>query len=222
MIITVDGRVVEHAARPGCTLQELIDGLLQSELEERLVIAISFDGRRLGDEELTDRLRQPLPENTQLALESSTPAQLVASVLQSLATGFADAAGAFPDIADRLAGDDAPAAIHEVGRSLETWQTCYRALAQCGSLLQRDLLEGRCGDRSMSVYIAELTDKLNELRRALEARDVVLLGDLVRYELPPLAKQWQDLLTHLAEQVAEEENAPATRNCSGRAHRAAK
>jgi hypothetical protein len=209
MMVTVDGRAVERAVPPGCTLQELIDGLLQTELEGRLVISVSMDGHQLGDHELNARLGEAVPAGVQLELGSSSPAQLVVSVLESLAQGFAEAAEAFPEVADRLAGQDAPAAIHDVGRSLAAWQTCYRALAQCGALLHRDLLEDGGGDRSMSAHLNELTDKLNELRSALESRDTVLLADLVRYELPPLARQWQQLLAALAERLDTEHPADA-------------
>lgn len=204
MVVTVDGRAVERVVSPGCTLQELIDELLQTELEGRLVISVAMDGRQLGDQELNARLGESVPTGVQLELGSSTPTQLVAGVLESLSVGFAEAADAFPGVADRLAGDEAPAAIHDVGRSLAAWQTCYRALAQCGSLLQRDLLEDCCGDRPMGEHLDELSGRLNALRGALESRDTVLLADLVRYELPPLARKWQDLLVGMARQLNAE------------------
>ena len=40
------------------------------------------------------------------------------------------------------------------------------------------------------------------VREALQARDMVLLADLVRYELAPLAEQWHALSTELAGQLA--------------------
>jgi hypothetical protein len=49
--------------------------------------------------------------------------------------------------------------------------------------------------------LANLVEKLSELRGALEARDIVLLADLVRYELPALAQAWSAMLSNLAEQI---------------------
>ena len=79
--------------------------------------------------------------------------------------------------------------------------SAYSALAQCSELLRRDLTDLPHDGRKARDFLTEMVGKLTEVRDALEARDLVLQADLVRYELPVLAATWQNLLTGLAEQI---------------------
>jgi len=75
-------------------------------------------------------------------------------------------------------------------------------VAQCSGLLERDLTVAECAGRPLREHLAELADRLRELRGACEARDVVWLGDLLTYEMPELCQRWQALLGELAGQLA--------------------
>jgi hypothetical protein len=55
--------------------------------------------------------------------------------------------------------------------------------------------------RAVKACLRDLVDKLTDVRAALEAHDVVILADLVRYELPALAQTWHAILNHLAAQT---------------------
>jgi hypothetical protein len=100
-----------------------------------------------------------------------------------------------------LATGDAGSAVQDVGKFINQWHICQRVLSQCCSLLGEDLTQRRCGGELVRVRLDEVVDRLGEVRGALEARDMVLLADVVRYEMPELSKTWQALLGELADQV---------------------
>jgi hypothetical protein len=208
MIVTLDGQRVDESFRPGCKLQSVVDqirGRLSS--PNRIIVSVAVNGRRLDDDVLTETLERPVESDAQVDLESSEPEELVERAFRGLAESFSQAADGIDHMADGLKSSDPTQAMHDVGDFVTLWQTAYRAIAQCSGLLNRDLTACEFDGQPVIQCISTLVDRLSELRGALEARDMVLLADLVRYELQPLARSWQALLASLAEQV----QAPAAR-----------
>lgn len=202
MIVTLDGQRVDETFTPGCTLQSLIDQIRGAPpLAERLIVSVSVNGERLTETRLEDGLLQPITGDDHVDLETSQPDELVHNALIGLAEQFGTAAEPLESLADRLGGAEPTAAVRGVGDFIALWQTCYRALSQCSGLIGRDLTQFTHRDRTVQQWLETLIDKLNELKAALESRDMVMLADILRYEMPPLAETWEQLLTNVARQV---------------------
>lgn len=201
MIVTLDGQRLTDSFHAEQTLQDLLDRVRDAHLKDRLVVSVTVDGHVLGDAELNAGLERPVATAAQVDLESGAPATLATAALRGLAAEFAEADARLAEIADRLNSEDVPAAIRDVGAVISLWQTCYRALPQCGALLHCDLLNMEYEGRAVKACLRDLVDKLTDVRAALEAHDVVILADLVRYELPALAQTWHAILNHLAAQT---------------------
>ncbi len=203
MIVTVDGRRIEAKRSGGDTLQEVLDDVRAAHLGERLIIAVSVNGETLDEDDLHADLEQPLSGDVQIDLESSDATSLVLATLRGLAHEFESVGARLADTATRLASGEA-AAIAEVGALVRLWQTAYRALAQCGALLHRDLAELDHAGQPVGAELETMVQQLAQIRDALAAGDLVLQADLVRHELPSLVAGWRALLTHLADQIAAE------------------
>jgi hypothetical protein len=203
MIVTLDGRRVDATLTTGVTLHDLIEHVRSTHLPDRLVVSVAVDGKVLDDAALTTELSAPVNPSAQVDLESADRAALVATTLHGLAQEFEHADSGLAATADRLSAGQA-AAISDVGEFVRLWHTAYRALAQCSELLRCDLTACRYNGGTVRDSLAEMVDKLTQVRDALEAGDVVLQADLVRYELPVLATTWQELLTELASQIEAE------------------
>lgn len=202
MIVTLDGQRVAQSFAPNTTLQALIEELKASALlKDRLIISVALDGRRLGDQELNAELERPVSDDRQVDLESGARTTVVQQALRGLAATFGEHRARLAPIADALLAGESSEAMKDVAAFIGLWQTCYRAIAQCSALLQEDLTERVSDGRSLKEHLADLIEKLNELRGALEARDMVLLADLLRYELEPLAGTWEALTGDLARQL---------------------
>ena len=203
MIVTVDGCRVDPVPVPDVTLHKLIQHVRTSHLRNRLVISVALNGQVLDDETLSAELTAPVAANAQVDLESADSSALVNATLLELAQEFERAGAGFAETADRLSAGQA-AAISSVGDFVRLWQTAYHALSQCGELLCRDLLAVRYNGGTVRDSLAQMVDRLTDVRDALDARDVVLQADLVRHELPVLASTWRELLSELMGQLAVE------------------
>ena len=220
MIVTLDGQRVSDSCSAGGTLQTLIDEVRATHSSDRLIVAVAINGQRLSEEQLNAGLALSVDGDAQVDLESADGGVLIGNALRSLAQEFSDAVQRLPDIASRLTAGDTTAAVRDVGAFVGLWQTCYRALGQCGELLGTDLTTYAHDGLSIKAHLGQLIEKLTDLRGALESRDVVLLSDLIRYEMPALVESWRALLGDLANQLNPPDR-PA-RNETAKTQRSAK
>jgi hypothetical protein len=212
MIVTLDGCRLEDDYTPGCTLQAVIDRVRDQRLNDRLVISVAVNGEHFVGGDLEEGLMQRLSAEDQVDLESGDRFAIAADALRNLAGELAEVGRLQPMLADQLDAGDAEGAVREVGEFVRTWSACGTAVVQCSGLVGRDLtaveLDGRC----VGLMVQDLVTKLRALRDALDARDLVMLADLMHYELPPLCEEWQSALLRLADEVERQTPAPASTN----------
>lgn len=201
MIVTLDGQRVNTPISAGATLQGLIEQVRAAH-DNRLIVSVALNGTQLSDDNLTEQLARAVPEDVQIDLESGDAQQLVSDALHGLALQFAELGPQQPAIADRISAGEAAEGVQDVGACVGLWNTCHRVLTQCSGLLNQDLREFVHDGRPVQAWFEDVVGKLTEIRQALEAHDLVLLSDLVRYELPALCQVWEGLLNSLGDQVA--------------------
>lgn len=201
MIVTLDGRKLDDAFDSGTTLQGVLDQVRCGHLGDRLIVSVAVDGQRLDDARLEADLPAPLDMDVQVDLQSGDRTELVRDALRGLALEFRAAREQHTGLPDALCGGETAVAVRHIGEFVLLWQTCYRAIAQCNSLLGEDLTGREFGGVTVQAMLQDLILKLTELREGLEAHDLVLLADLLRYELLPLCETWEHVLTQLAGEV---------------------
>jgi hypothetical protein len=204
MIITLDGRRLADGFGPNCTLQELIDSVRSAHVPDRLVVSVTRNGRPLVEGDLDRALPQSVGDNDQIDLASGDRTAICVDALRDVAGQLDDLGRALPGIADRISAGRGADALREFGEQLDVWRRCREVRLRVGQLLSIDLAQLTHDDRPMPAHLADLSDRLRELRAAFESRDLVLLADLVRYEMPPLCRTWVSLLTGLADSLAAE------------------
>ncbi|GEM_PF-1278644 len=208
MILTLDGERLDEPVSAQDTLQAVIDRLQQHRLGDRLVVSVVCDGTPLLDEELSRKLAQPLGETGQIDLTSADRYELVASALREMAAQLAVVGTQQAEAAGHIQDGKIAEAMTGFTTFLDAWQMCQRALLECSNLLGEDLTARRCDSVPVREHLDNLADKLRELRDAFEARDAVLLSDLIQYELPQTCQSWQTILNQLADAVAADTAAP--------------
>lgn len=201
MIVTLDGQRLQTQFNEGCTLGAVVDQVRDEHLGDRLVVGVALNGQSMVHNDLEVSLDRALGTNDQVDLESADRHVVAADALRAIGEQLAEAARLQPAIADRLSGSEASSAIRQVGELVGIWNTCTQAVAQCSGLLGRDLTHVTYQDRPMRAWLDDLVAKLHQLREALEARDLVLLADLLNFELPELCHTWRGLLTELAADI---------------------
>ncbi len=201
MIVTLDGQRLSSSIAPDCTLEDLIQQVRAAH-DDCLIVSVALNGQTLGDSDLQSRLPQPVAADMQIDLESGQPIQLVGDALRGLGLEYAAAGDHLASIAERLQSGAAAAAVGEISEFIGLWNTCHRVLVQCSGLVNQDLARQTYDGRNVQAWFEEAVNKLAGVRDALEARDLVLLSDMLRYELPPICNSWQQMLNYLADHVA--------------------
>lgn len=207
MIVTLDGERLTGSLPVSGTLQTLIDGVRELRLGDRLVVSVAIDGQELLDQELSNRLDTPLDRVEQVDLASADRWQLAADAFREAAERLGESGQEQTAIADLLHAGNVSEAVKRFGGFLEAWQICQQTIGESSRLLVRDLTAVECDGRAVREHLAGLAEKLRALREAFEARDMVLLADLVQYEMPETYQTWRRILTHLATAVASDADA---------------
>ncbi len=199
MIVTLDGEKLADAYAGQTTLMELIDAVRTQHLPQRLVVGVARNGVPLVNSDLEASLNQPIGEDTQIDLDSAASGELIGAALRGLADQLEQAGADLLTIADALLGQDKSSAIRRVGDFVGQWQAVRDVMVQASGLLDQDLTLHVHAGQTVGEHLQEVVRRLNDVRSALEANDLVLLTDLVRYELPPLCETWSAALREIAD-----------------------
>ncbi len=202
MIVTLDGQRLSRSFPPGPTVRNLIDELQPELGAQRLVVSIAVDGRQLGQQELDAGLALPLGSDVQVDFESGDRLDVVRVALRELSQALHDAGAGHHSAAQQLQAGQVADAVQQVGELIQVWTTCRDAIVQCSGVLGRNLLNEDVAGAPVAGQFTALTARLREMRDALESRDMVLLADLLQYEMPQLCEEWAQSLATLAERVA--------------------
>lgn len=201
MIVTLDDQKLKTSLQNGTTLRALIDDVSGSIAKERMVVAVQLNGEALLDDSLGDALAQPLREEDQVDFQTAEPPVLAAQALCDVADQLVKSGEDSGRIADLLHAGSTSEAVLAFGKALRVWATAQHTIAQCGMLLGTKLTEHQVDGRPLDAHLSELADKLRELRDALEAQDLVLLADMIQFELPDMSTQWASNLRALAADI---------------------
>ena len=202
MIVTLDGQQVGDSFDSEQTLQSVLDHVTDQHLDERMIVFVSADGETLVDDALNTRLQQPLQDTQKLDLVSANPRTLVAEALREVAKNLEATGEAQAAVAEQLQAGETAAGIKGFAQFLRACQICQHTLRESNRVLQTDLAEFTACGQQVHEHVEALNHRLRELRDAFESRDMVLLGDIVQYELPDLCRTWRDILSELAETIA--------------------
>ena len=92
---------------------------------------------------------------------------------------------------------------------LQTWDAVQQNLSSAARLMDVEIDSlvvfdnsnpSSPQERSVSEHIGLLAEQLGQVKSALEAGDLVLLGDILDYEFSDLTDTWHNMLLQLAAQ----------------------
>ena len=201
MIVTLDGERLEGAFAANETLRTLIERIRQAHLSDRLVVSVAVDGQPLLDQQLGERLDSALDGVERVELASADRRQLATDALREVGKRLEGTGQQQAEIAELLQAGDTPKAMERFAGFLKAWQACHEVIVDCSRLLGQDLTAVEYAGQPVRAHAVELADRLRELRDAFEARDTVLLGDLIRYEMPEMCRTWGGIVDDLAAQI---------------------
>ena len=175
----------------------------------RAIMAVAVDGKDIPYNELSVELegKSPSDVNT-IALTTQDLNALIDEAITELETNIPELAKVCHELAAVFQGEDALAGFGPFQEVATIWQHVKTREVQIASALDVKLSDQELQGKTLDDHHDELNGFLQEALQAMEARDTVLLGDLLEYELAPRAELETEVVA-LLKQIAGERRSGA-------------
>jgi hypothetical protein len=202
MNITVDGVPREVPVEPNVTLgqvyRELVDSLINT---GKVVATIEVNGKAIRGGQIWDLSEQPISEVQTLDLATREAEAMVKEMLVStdqhlelLITETEKSATMFR-VGDELGAQD------RFGKCVSGLQWFLKSLDVLRSFLELDYSRLEIDGASVEENLQRFLPLMDEILGAQSEGDVILIADLMEYELVAQLKKWRQSLPELQERV---------------------
>jgi hypothetical protein len=204
MHVLVDDRPYAMTGPPTQSLAELANEVCRASRQgqTRYVVSIRCDGQPVGQQELAVALQSPTDRYERVELQTQPIAALVRGTLEQAALVLEDSTSAREQAADLLAAGQQEAAMQELQRFLEAWKQIHQTLMIVSQVLDIDLDHVSEGGTDLSTVLDTLKARFTEIKEAMSQGDLVVVGDLLRYELSEPLEQLVDMLRNIGNSVS--------------------
>ncbi len=159
-----------------------------------MIVAVRHQNEDVTDKDLDRMLALPVADYDDLELVTGRPKQVVLAALKDVHGAFTETFAVVKDVADQLTAGNVAEAMTALTACVGVWAHTHGTIVQGGSLLGVRFDDLQLADQSAVQWLNDLVAKLRELKDAIEARDHVLLGDILRYEFDETLEQWERML----------------------------
>ncbi len=174
--------------------------------QDEVISTILIDDEPLTADLLAEWKNRPVEEFDSVHIEAPKRNLLASQGLRLLSEGLSESNEQREEIVDHICQGRHTQAMNMLTGYLNLWDSIQQSLGSAARLIEVDLdslevYESAGNDVAMRVAdrIHQLTEQLKQLQDALEAQDLVLLGDILEYEFGPLTDDWQHMLEQLAD-----------------------
>jgi hypothetical protein len=162
-----------------------------------IVTEVRFDGLEepaFRDPVVSERAVDDLAT---IEVAAGTPASLMERTLQDAALATDSLGLAADAIGQEFRGTDVGTANQSLAQLAESLRAVVGIVGAVGLAFKVDLDRVRCGDRSVSTMVGELTKYMEELVTAQRSEDWITVADVLQYDMAPALKRWRPLLEAL-------------------------
>lgn len=160
----------------------------------RLIVGLQCNQDLVPAGRLEWVLQQPAGGFGRVDFVSGRAKAVVLEALQRIQALFSETFAPLRSVSEALAAGRVGEAMRTFGDCVSVWGCAHESLVQSAGLLGLRFDELRIGGRAMAEWLAELASRLTEVKGAIEARDHVLLGDILRYEMDETLRDWEQML----------------------------
>jgi hypothetical protein len=166
----------------------------------RALLAVTADGKDIAPDCLREALvGKPLAAVGTLEIRSGEVAALVAESLAELEATAPDLPQACRELARVFQGTDPEQGYEPFQRLAELWGHVKARQKLVATALTVHLDDLQVDGKTFLSLHDDLNEMLEEAARALECSDLILLGDLLEYELAPRAETEMKIVARLKE-----------------------
>jgi hypothetical protein len=165
----------------------------------RMLVGIQCDGLDVTGEDFTKYLVRPVQTYARIDLQSADAAALATDGLQTARALIESTETAIPGIVQQLAEGDLAGAMPQLGECCRAWLQIHEGICNVATLRKIDPAAAQADGVSMLERLAVPGARLKQLRDALEAKDLVLVSDVLAYEFPEAFAAWRTVIGGLTD-----------------------
>lgn len=167
----------------------------------RSILGIRVDGQNIDPAKLVDAFQgKNIEDIRELSVETEDVSKLVSDCLIELESALTELPAACHELAAVFQGSEPQSGFQPFQRLAEIWEHVksrqYLIAGALGLEFGKLEVNGKC----IEAMQEELNRYLSEAAGALESGDLILLGDLLEYELAPRAEQEAQITAILRQQ----------------------
>ncbi len=187
MDILIDGKHVDLADAGVRSAGEVFDRVDRWAADNgRCVVGVTIDGREIGTDQLGTIALRPAEAFDRFEFTTQPTAELIASLTGELETKIEELSKLVHQLATAFQGESETPPVSALAEVVNAWQGVLERLVSAATLLRVDLdaLEVP-GTGLAGEHHGRVTDMLGKLVSAVEQEDLVLVADLLEYEVAP-------------------------------------
>ena len=169
----------------------------------RMVTGIRCDGEEVNSDAIPNTLRKPASAFERIEVFVDTKGALVADAMSQAAVSLRQTEAACEQVAGLLTEGKTAEGIKALSACVGAWQQIHEAVAKSIQMLELDIERIMINDHPLIDVIKKPKDVLVQIRDALQAKDHVLLADVLQYELEEVLRQWQTIVARIREEAEE-------------------
>jgi len=209
MTAYLDARPYTRGLGPASTVGEFIESARQSlDGSGRMLIGLRCDESDVPPDQLDALLVEPVARFTRLELTSDRPSRVVEDILLHARTCLSQSYELVQSASEKFSAGDGVEAMTALIACIQSWGQVHEAIVKGGQLMRIDFEKLQIGDRSVQAWLAGLVDRLRGIKDAVESNDLVLLADMLKYELDESLQEWEGFVDGLIEYVRQGATAP--------------
>lgn len=205
MEVFVDDKQVEDKfVKSGTTVQDAVRHV-QSFLctSDQMVIGLRCDGQEVPADAMAETLQKPAESLDRLDVFTGTKDELVTDAMAQASASLAETEDACKQVAELLCQGKTVEASETLAECLRIWRQVHEAVANSIQILQVDPENTRVCNESLLELIGKPKEVLLQVRGALQARDYVLLADILQYEFCEVTEQWHTIIGKLRQEAED-------------------
>jgi hypothetical protein len=184
----------------GAALRTIQDEQVPS---DEVIARIFIDGEPLSADQLLRWKDRPLKDFQETRIEAQPKTAYAGSCLRTLADALEQSGDVRNQISDMLCKGRGGEAMKVLQEYVGLWLGIQQSLHSAARILDinLDTIEIYNSDAPKGVidYINGLAGQLTEIKNALQAGDMILVGDILDYEFGSITADWHNLLRQLAD-----------------------
>ena len=202
MEVFVNDNRVDSAFGGGDTLEDALRQV-QSNLcaPGHMVIGLRCDGQEVTSDAMAATLRQPASSFERLDVFTDTKEALVSDAMAQASASLTETEAECQRVAKLFTEGKTVEAAETLAVCLRIWQQIHEAVARSIEMLQLDPEQTRIGDEPLTELNGKPKEVLLQVKEALQARDHVLLADILQYEFQEVTSRWHAIANRLREEA---------------------